>query len=258
MDSKNNDNIKNAYSVTLGHDYVIEFGKYKGSTASYIFENDKPYTAWILKQKSNYITSNMMYIQQSLELVAKCNFALYQNSDIDRSIAFEEYNSNLAMSFGKHKGKTIQQIFDNHRDYFNWMKYLNPIDNYETWVKIKANISHIESVSNENNNIKELFDERKKLSDIASSLNININNVTTGIISLIKNGHIINSGEIRKQLQVDKSSLNLSGDKSNKLKEKLMKGGYSIEEIKKKFTSIDYHKIKILLSLYKDSKVSKD
>jgi uncharacterized protein (DUF3820 family) len=90
----------------LGLDDVIDFGKYKGKKLREVIVSDWQYIKWAI------LGSQRLFV------------------DVEEIIAYHEANTpKLApadkMMFGKYKGRTLQEVFEEDQQYLRWLEENN-------------------------------------------------------------------------------------------------------------------------------------
>lgn len=80
--------------------YLLQFGKYKGRHIEEIFDENPNYCKWLYSQP-----------------ILKANPFIYdflENKIVDKNAYY--------LNFGKHKGKTLDWIKENDKNYLYWLK----------------------------------------------------------------------------------------------------------------------------------------
>ncbi|TYZ65582.1 hypothetical protein PybrP1_000620, partial [[Pythium] brassicae (nom. inval.)] len=80
---------------------MISFGKYKGKTIETVFSSDLNYCKWLF--------TNEKLLERNPDIKTYLN-------DKMKDVCFD-----YTMTWGKHKNKTIQWVYDNDRSYFDWL-----------------------------------------------------------------------------------------------------------------------------------------
>lgn len=81
---------------------ILDFGKYKNKSIDEIYTIDQQYARWLLNQ--------------DLLISDKPEIAEFLNSKFDSD------DKSFLLTWGKWKNRTIKWVFDNDKQYFNWMK----------------------------------------------------------------------------------------------------------------------------------------
>jgi uncharacterized protein (DUF3820 family) len=80
---------------------TLNFGKYKTKSIQDIYDIDHNYCRWLLNQE--LLIGDLPDIKEFL------------------SFKFDSTDLSFLLTWGKHKNKTIKWIFDNDKQYFNWL-----------------------------------------------------------------------------------------------------------------------------------------
>lgn len=80
---------------------ILDFGKYKGKTLEELYTIDQGYSRWLLNQE--LLISDKPEIKEFL------------------STKFDSNDLSFLLTWGKHKARTIKWVFDNDKQYFNWL-----------------------------------------------------------------------------------------------------------------------------------------
>jgi len=80
----------------------LSFGKYKNYTVEELFRRDPKYCQWL---------RNQPFIKNNEELYDELNEVLKDVNDDD-----------YILNFGKHKGKSLKQVYNLDRPYIDWLK----------------------------------------------------------------------------------------------------------------------------------------
>lgn len=120
-----------------GADYVINFGKkYPGMNIGQIYSVNPSYISWLLGTEDEDAVSNAKMFSDSLPLLGKKPLVakrsvkkLYEVTDDDMILVRSVPDAQYIVTFGRHKGKTLAEIFAEDRSY---IKYLHTKSQEET------------------------------------------------------------------------------------------------------------------------------
>lgn len=116
-----------------GGDEIVCFGKYRGSTFQRVLSEDPRYCRWLLTQSESLVGKDGQNVQNFQDFAAflrsaplpaesrkswqapqpKVGEAMPPNSTISSGL--------WLVNFGKHSGKTFQEVFTSDRQYCEWM-----------------------------------------------------------------------------------------------------------------------------------------
>ncbi len=116
---------------------VITFGKYRGKTLAQVLEIEPGYVRWMAN--SVYIPPEFREAAQEL-LSQHFSRTQQPRSTQDRRNGGKKP---LTMGFGKHKGKTLEQVAQEDPDYIRWLaESYEPRDGYGQAIQRKARALH--------------------------------------------------------------------------------------------------------------------
>lgn len=93
------------------------FGKHSGKTVAEVYNSDSSYIDWFLKQGAFKFKYRLIY--QEITRLGANNFIPTNHAIIDskekKNVDGTEFN------FGKHKGKTVADVYQNDKSYIDWL-----------------------------------------------------------------------------------------------------------------------------------------
>lgn len=128
----------------MGGLFVATFGKHKGKTVEEIFEIDKDYCQWIIKQSGGAIVNLASHIR----IFAR---ERYQYLRVMSQVEVDFINP-MVLTFGKYKGKIVDNIFKDDPKYFDWIfkeMVIFDDDFAITIIKLEMYIENIKSKESE-------------------------------------------------------------------------------------------------------------
>ena len=96
-------------------DFVLPFGKYKGKTLEEIYKSDPKYVFW-LADTDRYFRIDF----NALAGIDPHKGNLEQQVQIEIDRVFPKTTINDVITFGKHKGKTFKEVYDEAPNYIIW------------------------------------------------------------------------------------------------------------------------------------------
>lgn len=100
-------------SNTVGPLYVLPFGRHKGKTVQYIYENEKSYIDWMFGQVDK---TNFSKVLESVEIIRKIEYEYF------KSVFPKPVCSDLQLNFGKYNGSKLSDVVKNDRIYAIYLR----------------------------------------------------------------------------------------------------------------------------------------
>lgn len=92
------------------------FGKHSGRTVAEVYSSDSSYIDWFLKQNGFKFKYRLIY--QEITRLGANNFIPTNHTVINKE---QKDVSTTEFTFGKHKGKTVADVYHNDRSYIDWL-----------------------------------------------------------------------------------------------------------------------------------------
>lgn len=100
-------------SNTVGPLYVLPFGRHKGKTVQYIYENEQSYIEWMFGQVDK---TNFSKVLESIEIIRKIEYEYF------KSIFPKPTDKDVQINFGKYNGSKLSDIIKNDKGYAIYLR----------------------------------------------------------------------------------------------------------------------------------------
>lgn len=117
-------------------DLVLPFGKYKGQTLADVYAKDPKYVFW-LSESDRYFRIDF----QSLAGIDPNSSDIEKQAQKEIERVFPKTTVNDTITFGKYKGKTFKQVYQEDPNYIDWFLRNNrtldlDVDSFTEFIKV--------------------------------------------------------------------------------------------------------------------------